>query len=169
MGIGLRKIVVTGPHDEIGQRELAESHHVIFTVIEFIHGPLRGVQVLQCAQEVTLLLGIAVILLTFLATLGIGTPHLLPSFLQIRIDQGLLLFDPGTSLLIADPLLPQRILMGIELTILLLSILLCLRPSPGIELTSLAGTGFGSICPPLTIRQLLLQGGSLLGHLGMDY
>src|SRR5712691_1684103 len=168
MGIGVWKIVVTRPHDEIGQRKLTHRHDVIFAVIEFIHGPLSCYQVLQCAQEITLLLRIAVILLTFLATLGIGSPHLLPAFLQVRIDQSLLLFNLGTSLLVAYSLFPQRILMGVELTILLVSILLRLLPAPVVELTSLAGTGFGSCCPQLRIVQLLLQGGSLLGHLGID-
>ncbi len=37
---------VTRPHHEIGQRKLANRHHLIFAMIEFIHGPLRGFQLL---------------------------------------------------------------------------------------------------------------------------
>jgi hypothetical protein len=81
MGIVLRKIVVTRPHDEIGQSELTDGHDVIFAVIEFIHSPLSRCQILQGSQEVTLLLGIALILLTLLAALAVGSPHALPPLL----------------------------------------------------------------------------------------
>src|SRR5258706_7659845 len=46
MSIGLREMMVTSPHDKIGQRELENGHDVIFAIIEFIHRPLSRGQIL---------------------------------------------------------------------------------------------------------------------------
>jgi len=71
MGIGGGKIVIAGPHREIGQRELTDRHHSIFPIIQLVHGSLMSCQILQCSQEVTLFVRIALLLLTLLAALAV--------------------------------------------------------------------------------------------------
>ena len=90
--------------DEIGQRQHTDRHQVIFVVIEFIHRPLRGVQVLQSAQEVTLLPDMASRLLTLLAARVLSAPHPLPRLLQVGVDELLLLLDEGVPLVDIHPL-----------------------------------------------------------------
>src|SRR5229473_5996766 len=45
MGIAGRKIVIARPHDQIGQRELADAHDLVFLVIQLIHHPLAFLQI----------------------------------------------------------------------------------------------------------------------------
>ena len=56
LGIGRWKGVIVGPHDEIGERQLEDSHYLIFGMIEFIPCPLTVRQIFQLAQEVALVL-----------------------------------------------------------------------------------------------------------------
>src|SRR5258708_876930 len=58
MRVVWRKIVVARPHHQIGKRELADGHDLVFPVIQLIHYPLVLLQVFQCPQNIALLMGI---------------------------------------------------------------------------------------------------------------
>src|SRR6266567_1399178 len=49
MSIGSRKILITDPHRQIRQRNFTDGHHLIFAVIQFIHGSLLGIEIFQCS------------------------------------------------------------------------------------------------------------------------
>lgn len=49
MSIGGRKVLVTGPHREICQGDFAHRHHLVLSMIQFIHGSFFRCQVFECS------------------------------------------------------------------------------------------------------------------------
>src|SRR5258708_5022280 len=59
MGIRWRKITVTNPHHQVGERDFTYRHHLILAVIQLIHRSLPGIQILQCPEHLSFLLAVA--------------------------------------------------------------------------------------------------------------
>ena len=76
MGKGGRKIVVPCPHDQVCQSNLANGHHLVLLVVQFIHHPLVGREVFQGAEQIALLLAVALLLAEFLMAPVIRPPYL---------------------------------------------------------------------------------------------
>jgi len=55
VGVGGREVRIPGPHHQVDQGQLEDGHHLVFAVVQFVHGLLALSQILQLPQEVALL------------------------------------------------------------------------------------------------------------------
>jgi len=163
-----RKILTTHPHAQIRESHLADRHHLIFAVVQFVHLPLLLCQVLKSSQQFTLFPTVLLTLGKLFVAGMVGFPLSLLVLLDLGIGYGLLLSDRFPQKPVLHPLPLHLHLMIIEDAIeRICTFFRLLTPFP-IQLARIAHALAGSTRPTLHVLQSPLQRFSLFRHFGVD-